>query len=177
LPESDSALLNAQTASTERIAVVGLGNILMGDDGVGVLATEALQREALPDNVEVFDAGTALQDLMQELAGFARVIFVDSCKAGGEPGAVYRNVHQPDAWDADAMGDSLHDMNVAQVLRLHRVAGGELGEVVLIGIEPADIALREGLSPELERRLPAILQSIHNELVIPLEQERPGGAT
>ena len=51
------------------------------------------------------------------------------------------------------MGDSLHNMDVTQVLRLHRVAGGELGEVVLIGIEPADIQLREGLSPELERRL------------------------
>ena len=78
---------------------------------------------------------------------------------------------------ADPIGDSLHDMNVAQVLRLHCVAGGELGEVVLIGIEPADIALREGLSPELEQRLPAILQSIRNELGIPLEQERLGGTT
>ena len=176
MPESDSALLNAQVASTGRIAVVGLGNILMGDDGVGVAVVEALRCEELPANVELFDAGTAFQDLMQELEGFARVVLVDSCKAGGEPGAIYRNVHQPDAWDADPMGDSLHNMGVAQVLRLHEVARGELGEVVLIGIEPADIQLREGLSTELERRLPVILQSVRNELVIPLE-ERPGGTT
>jgi len=176
LPESDSALLNAQVASTGRIAVVGLGNILMGDDGVGVAVVEALRREELPANVELFDAGTALQDLMPELEGFARVVLVDSCKAGGESGAIYRSVHQPDAWDADPMDDSLHNMDVAQVLRLHRVAGGQLGKMVLIGIEPADIKLREGLSPELEGRLPLILQSVQNELMIPLE-ERPGGTT
>lgn len=148
---------------TPRIAVIGIGNTLMGDDGVGV-AVAALLDGSLPRNVDVYDAGTALQDMLSCVGRCERVILIDSCAAGGAPGTVYRSILHPDDWETAPLGDSLHDMDVVHALRMHRLAGGSLGEVALIGIEPGEVSLREGLSPALEARMPAILQAVRDEI-------------
>lgn len=158
----------------ERIAVVGIGNILMGDDGIGVAVIEALRQEELPAGVELYDAGTALSDMLSVIGSADRVIFVDSCRADGEPGSVYRSVCRPDDWASEPLGDSLHDIGVAHAVQMHRLAGGRLGEIVVIGIEPKEVALREGLSPALQSRLPDIVQAVRNEAQA-LSRTRRGG--
>lgn len=166
--------MDTRASATGRAAVVGLGNILMGDDGVGVAVVEALRKESLPAHIELYDAGTALQDVLPSVAHCARVILVDCCRAGGSPGAIYRSTCPPDDWVAGPFGDSLHDLGVVQALRLHRIAGGNLGEVILIGVEPQDVVLREGLSPVLQTRLPVVLKAVRDELGTPSEDRRGG---
>ena len=148
----------------ERIAVVGIGNILMGDDGVGVAVIEALRRETLPDSVELYDAGTALPDVLAVIGSADRTIFVDSCRSGGEPGSVIRSLLGPEDWRSEPLGDSLHDIGVAHAVQMHCLAGGNLGEIVVIGIEPLDVAPREGLSPALAARVPAVIEIVRREL-------------
>lgn len=157
----------------ERIAVVGIGNILMGDDGVGVAAIEALRREALPDNVALYDAGTALPDVLALIGSADRVIFVDSCRSGGEPGSIVRSVLRPEDWRGEPPGDSLHDIGVAHAVQMHCLAGGNLGEIVVIGIEPLEIALREGLSPPVAASVPRVVEIVRREFLA--AGEGPGG--
>ena len=156
------------------MAVIGAGNILMGDDGVGVAVVEAIRRAGAPEHVELYDAGTALQDVLPHVDRCERVVLVDCCRAGGAPGTVYRAVYSPEGWDGGPMGDSLHDLNAVQALRMHELARGALGEVILIGVEPADVSLRMGLSPELEERLPAIVSKVMDELQAPSRARRGG---
>jgi len=160
----------AQT--TQICAVVGVGNILMGDDGIGVHVVRELTRSG-NIKADLFDAGTALSEVLFELEGFRKVVIVDSLRAGGRPGAIYRAhlddlLRSPDS----APVTSLHQYSVAPALRDALLAGVDLGEVVLIGIEPAGVQGSLGLSPELSRRMPVILRSVLDEMV-EVENEHP----
>jgi len=168
--------MNADAKETGHIAVIGVGNILMADDGIGIAVIEELKKEPLPDDVAVYDAGTALGDVLSTLGRCERVILIDSCRAGGEPGSIYRHIGGPDDWRSGAIGNSLHDPGVAHAIQLHRLAGGEIGQIVVIGIEPQDISLREGLSPALQQRLPDIVRMVRKELEAPSETRRGGEA-
>ena len=156
------------------VAVIGVGNVLMGDDGIGVAAVEELRGESLPDNVELYDAGTGLLDVLPKIGRCERVILVDSCSAGGRPGTVYRSRLDPDDLEAAPLGDSLHDLDVVHALRVHRLVGGELGEIILIGIEPESITLRDGLFPAVRAALPAVVQAVRDELEPPAKRRRGG---
>jgi hydrogenase maturation protease len=163
-----AACVSERLASSS-VAVVGVGNPLMGDDGVGIAVIRELGKESLPSHVELFDAGTALLDILPEVAHCERIILVDCCRAGGEPGTLYRTPMQPDHWRTEPPGASLHELNVVHALQLHRIGGGKLNEVILIGIEPAEVALREGLSPAVRDRLPAIVAAVRRECEVPAD--------
>jgi hydrogenase maturation protease len=149
------------------VAVVGVGNPLMGDDGVGIAVIRELARENLPARVELFDAGAALLDVLPDAARCGRIVLVDCCRAGGEPGAIHRMPMRPDDWRTAPPGASLHELNVVHALQLYRLGGGKLNDVVLIGVEPASVELREGLSPAVQKRLPAIVAAVRREIEIP----------
>ena len=156
------------------IAVVGVGNLLMGDDGVGIAVIRELGKEALPGHIALFDAGTALLDVLPEIEHCERIVLVDCCRAGGAPGSVYRTRMQLDQWQTEPLGESLHDLNVLHALQLHRIVTGKINEVVLIGVEPESVTLREGLSPALRERLPAIVAAVRAELEPPANRRRGG---
>ena len=97
------------------VLIVGVGNELLGDEGLGVhVARSLLALKPLPEGVEVIEAGTAFFDVLPDLAGRTRVIIVDAIRMGGEPGAVYRAEldGEPGAEAAKAGSLSLHDSGV-----------------------------------------------------------------
>ena len=163
-----------RTSIAASVAVIGVGNILMADDGVGVAVIEALKEEPLPAGTELYDAGTALNDVLALIQRCDRVILVDSCKSGAKPGSICRSRLRPDEWENTPLGDSLHDIDVLDALQMHRLAGGRIGELILIGIEPEQVVLHQGLSPSLRKRLPEIVQAVRNELVTPSKTRRGG---
>lgn len=164
----------AAVCATASCVVIGVGNTLMADDGIGVAVVEALRKQALPKHVQLYDAGTALSDMLTIIPDCERLVLIDACTGGGEPGAVYRSVLPPDDWETAPLGDSLHDMNIIHALRMHRLTGTQLGEVVLIGVEPQEVILRDALSPALRNRLPEIVETVRRELVTPSNTRRGG---
>jgi hydrogenase maturation protease len=146
----------------------------MGDDGVGPALIARLGTEGVPDNVRLVDAGTALIDVLAEVATCARILIVDACAAGRAPGAIYRVRLDPDTGPVEPLGDSLHHLDLLKTLALHRLAGAELGDVVLIGIEPARVAPGTGVSEAVEARLPDLLQAVREEIVRPPDRRRGG---
>ena len=73
-----------------RLAIVGCGNPARCDDGVGVAVVLRLKALGLPTGVQLIDAGTAGMDVMFHVRGAERVVIVDACRSGSEPGAVFR---------------------------------------------------------------------------------------
>jgi hydrogenase maturation protease len=169
------------------VVVVGVGNLLMGDEGLGVRVIQALEQSSLPDGVALLDAGTAFQALIGELAPFDKWIIVDAVSGGGRPGEIYRlewedlleGVRQSGAMQA-FVPLSLHDLGVIETLLLERLVAQsspsprsvEMPEVVVLGIEPERIELSLALSPAVERQLPELLQVVRDEL----ERAAPGAA-
>jgi len=75
--------------ATPRIVVIGVGNLLLKDEGIGIHAVQALQELDFPPDVKLIDGGTSPDIIAYTRAG-DKLIIVDAAKAGGEPGTIYR---------------------------------------------------------------------------------------
>jgi hydrogenase maturation protease len=140
--------------------VLGLGNLLLGDEGVGVHAAQALLAgEPLP--AEVLDVGTAILDALPALEAARRIVVVDAVEAGGPPGSIYRfPLDQAQPQRALA---GLHGFDVTRALALAG-ADDSVREVVVLGVEPARIAWSLELSPAVADALPALLEAVRTEV-------------
>lgn len=139
-----------------KTTLIGLGNILMQDEGIGVHAIKALQeRFLIPPELEVVDGGTAGLNLLPFLEGRDRVLFVDAVDFGQEPGFMgeLANDAIPALFGKDKA--SLHHVGLAEVLALARLMEILPKEICLIGIQPQamepGLELTELLQEKLER--------------------------
>ena len=146
-----------------KVAVVGMGNLLLKDEGIGVHVAHALEGIPSPGNVEleVIDGGT-LPDAPLSLEEFDKLIVVDAVQAGGEPGAIYR-FHLEDIRLDDGTFTSLHQISLLENLWLMEQFGQKPESVVIIGIEPEDMNCGLELSAKLQQRLPRIMEVVLEE--------------
>jgi hydrogenase maturation protease len=144
--------------------VVGVGNLLLKDEGVGIHAVQRLQEMDLPPDVELIDGGTS-PDLIAYIKAGDKLIIVDAAKAGGEPGTIYRFLPDDLATDAGTLA-SAHELGVDLNLKLMSLMGNEPREIVIIGIEPKEIDWGTELTPELEQKKPEIVKVILREIGI-----------
>jgi len=94
----------------KKIAVIGVGNILMGDEGVGVEVVRRLERLKYLGDVELIDAGTAFLDVVLELRSFEKVIIIDAVHGGEAAGTVYRFTLDDVEGDKPAISRKLQEM-------------------------------------------------------------------
>lgn len=149
--------------ASKNILVLGLGNILLGDEGVGVRVIEHLLSRSLPDEIEVIDGGTAGYELINFFEGKEKVIIVDAVKTNDTPGSVYKmdlSVVQED----ETVQLSLHQIGLKNVFKMASMM--DLNpEVTLIGIVPKDYQdYNIGLSEEVEKAIPLAIETVLKEL-------------
>lgn len=142
-----------------RTLILGLGNELLGDEGVGVHAARSLQQHALPEATKVVDAGTAIIETLFDLEQAERVIILDAMRAGGTPGTVYRT-HLADCREKPVIA-SMHGFDIFRVMAL--TGRKDLPEITVFGVEPADIGWSLTLSPAVDRAMPHLLAAVENE--------------
>ena len=140
--------------------VLGIGNTLLRDDGIGCHVTNALAEIPLPD-VEVIDGGTC-PDVWQLIEDTDKLIVVDAVKGGGMPGQIYR-FHPEDITPEQKPLLSMHDMGLVDNLVLTQL-WHNIGETVIIGVEPKDIKWGLELSPELQGKMSQIIDTVLSEL-------------
>lgn len=147
------------------ILILGIGNILLKDEGVGVHVVNKLKEMPLPENVEVLDGGTAGLDLTDFIANRKKVIVIDTVKAGEKPGTIYRLTEKNLKIKPKAIM-SFHEIDFLDALYMSEVMGEKPEETVIIGIEPEDMSDGTDLSPEIEERIPKIIEVVMKELKI-----------
>jgi hydrogenase maturation protease len=145
------------------ILILGVGNILLSDEGVGIRVVEALQRIELPDGVEVVDGGTASMALLDSLSHRDRVIVIDAVKGHHEPGTIYRFTPAEISVQKGIV-TSLHQIDLLDALTQVEFLRCAPREVVLYGIEPKTIALGLELTPEVETAIPRLIELVLSEL-------------
>ena len=147
----------------KKTLILGLGNILMGDEGVGVQIAEQLAFQTLSDEVEVIDGGTAGYELLSFLEGRERVIIVDAVKTKDKPGAVYK-MDLSILEDGAHMHLSLHQIGLKKIFKMASLM--EINpEVTLVGIVPKDYqSYKIGLSKEVEEAIPMAIKAILQEV-------------
>ena len=142
-------------APTQRIIVLGLGNILCGDEGFGVRAVERLYAEYdFPDHVSIVDGGTQGPTLYPFVEEADRLLIFDAVDFGLEPGelTVKKDSGVPVWLSARKM--SVHQNNFSEVLALARLKNVPPQEIILIGAQPADLSYGASLTDTVKSRLP-----------------------
>jgi hydrogenase maturation protease len=153
-----------KSADTIRIVILGVGNILLKDEGVGIHAIRALQDSPLPKdvNLEIIDGGTS-PNVLYLLDGADRLIVIDAVNGGGEPGDIYR--FRPG--DIEIEGQSvlsMHQYGLLEDLEMMECSGDRPKDTVIVGIEPKEIGLGLELSPEIEQKIPKIKELVLEEI-------------
>ena len=153
------------STSSERrpVLVLGIGNILLGDEGIGVRVIEAMQAMDLPADVELVDGGTAGADLLDVLSDRRKVIVIDAMDADCAPGTVVR-LTVDDLLPDSSGGISLHEVGLLATLTMARHLGSAPDEVILLGVKPKKLELGLELSEELAALVPKIIQLVLAEL-------------
>jgi len=152
-----------QSKTSMRAVVVGIGNELLGDDGVGIHVIGELEKRGVPSATTLIEAGTAVDMLWDEIVGAGKVIVVDAVKGGGPPGSVYRYLYG-ECPEGHGVTQSGHEVGLRDKLVALELMGCTLPQVVVIGIEPERVEFGAGLSSCLRNRLPAVVDIVLEEI-------------
>jgi len=143
------------------LLAIGLGNPLMGDDGVGCAVAERLAGDGrLPECAEVICGGSDLLRYAGQMEGRRRVVIIDAVQGDSEPGNV--EIFEGAGSLLDERQDQVHHLSAVQAIRLLEMTSPV--HCTLLGISVSSIVPGTGLSPLLKARLPAILDRVVQEL-------------
>ena len=148
----------------EKVVIVGVGNLLLKDEGVGVHVAHKLQKMALAPGVEVFDGGVAGIGLLDFFQEAGKVLLIDAADMNLEPGAVVRFTPEDIRFQSGELRLSAHDVGVMEVLELAKALGQCPSEVVIIGIQPKEISWGTDLTPEVEASIPRVVEMVLREI-------------
>ncbi len=135
------------TNNVRPVLVLGLGNPIMGDDGVGIIALERFrERYGEHDGVELMDGGTWGMNLLPWIESAGKLLLVDAIRAGLAPGAdVF--LDGPDLPRVLGQKLSAHQVDIVDVLTLAQVRGTLPADTVALGVEPLLVEMRRDLTP------------------------------
>jgi len=146
------------------IMILGVGNLLCRDEGVGIRVVEALQeRYSFPDHVTVKDGGTLGIHLLGTISHVDYLIVLDVIRNGGRPGTLYRIAGKEIPKRIYAK-NSLHDVDLLEALTLCQ-ALDNVPETVILGVEPVDIeSLSIELTPLIQGKVDSLIDKVLEEL-------------
>lgn len=157
--DSDDRQLN-----TNKTLVLGVGNLLLADEGFGIQVIERLQEAYhLPEEVQVLDGGTLGMDLLYYLEGVRRLLIVDAVETGGEPGTTIR-LEGEDVPAHLSIKMSPHQVGVPDMLFAAKLRDIYPEEIVLLGVQPAVIDTSLELSPPVAAQLEPLVDQVCAEL-------------
>lgn len=153
----------------KEILIMGIGNILFKDEGIGIRVTQKLMEMTLPPDVEVLDGGIMVTGFYALMAGRKKVIILTAMKAGGAPGTIYRLLNDDIPGKRKGYFRTIQEMEFTNDLQDARLAGTKPEELVFIGIEPADLGeigeqVEMRLSPVIEKKIPEIIEAVMKEI-------------
>ncbi len=147
------------------IVVLGLGNPLMADEGIGgFIVGKLLEEKDSYPNVDFIDAGNGGMSILHLITDRKKVIIIDCAYMGKEPGTMVRFIPQDVKTIKKLFHYSLHEIDILKVIEL----AGELSQapedVIIFGIEPEKIEFREGLTSTLQKKIDEYVKTIQAEL-------------
>jgi hydrogenase maturation protease len=144
-----------------KILVVGMGNFLCQDEGIGVHIIQAMEDMELLNHIELLDIGTSTMDLTSHLEGVEKLVVIDAMKAGGTPGTIYK-CRPEDLLPKDGGPISLHEIGLLESLHMAEKMGVKI-DTVVIGIEPKVLDWGVELSEEVKGKIPTIIEVVLKE--------------
>ena len=152
--------------------VIGLGNPLMADEGIGSVLADELARlaaagEIPTETVDYLDGGCGGMYLLHSMADRKKVILIDCALMGTEPGTLVRFTPDDVRTLKNMVHLSLHEVDILQVIQMAKEIGQCPDEIVIFGIEPVAITQQMHLNNAIQQKIPAYLEAIKAEIALP----------
>jgi hydrogenase maturation protease len=156
-----------RNATAIRTLILGIGNILLSDDGIGVhviRALDTLESAEIPQAFGLRDGGTLGLSLLSEIEEFGALIAIDAVELGAKPGTV--RIFQGPDMDRQLMGTkrTAHEVALADLMSAARLAGCEPSRRALVAVQPESTEWGLSLTPAVGAAIPAACQEIRNLL-------------
>ena len=151
------------------ILVLGIGNLLFKDGGVGIHVVQKMMDMDLPPSVEVIDGGKRSTGAIYISEKKRKAIVITALKAGGTPGTIYRFPEQAFEEKRKGFERSIEEIEITDDLSKAHMLGKNPDEVIFIGVEPEDIGEKNmkhdsTLTPLIEGKLPEIIEAVMREI-------------
>lgn len=148
---------------TSKPLILGVGNLLLSDDGVGVHVIKRLNEEDI--NADLFDLGMGGFDILERILGYEKVIIIDSIITGTEPGTIYRLTPRDLSNFPDLSHTHSVDLPTSLKLGQQLMADEMPDEIIIYAIEAEDItSFNENCTPRVEEAIPKVIKQIKNDL-------------
>ena len=153
---------------TNKLLILGIGNILMGDEGVGVRVVNEVQKAELPADVECLDGGTGSFLLLEPMQSAEKVILIDACIDGAEAGEV-RKLRPKYSKDYPKTLTA-HDIGLKDLLDAFYLMGERVPDVTLFAVSIPPLSEMDlELSPRLSAAVPRIAKLVRREAELALQ--------
>jgi hydrogenase maturation protease len=160
----------------KHILILGVGNLLLSDEGVGVHVAQRMMHMELPPEVHVVEGGTDGFGLVNVILEADRMLLIDAVKGGGQPGSIYRFDIDDCPPYPDLFKTSVHQISILEVINLSSLIGST-PQTTIIGVEPLCLEMGMELSPQIEAKIPKIIQMIQEEVEISLGNKQDSTST
>ncbi|BAE83385.1 hydrogenase maturation protease [Desulfitobacterium sp. LBE] len=146
-----------------KIMVMGVGNVLLSDEGLGVQFLTLLAQETLPDHVELLEGGTAGLELVHLIKEVDYLIIVDAVNAKDEPGAIFRFEPEDIRVMPSQFEVSFHQVGILEVLAMANILGNA-PKTLIFGVQPKSLEMGLELTPEIQAVLPRVKELVLEEI-------------
>jgi hydrogenase maturation protease len=159
------------TSQYKHILILGVGNLLLSDEGIGVHVAQRMMELDMPPEVHVVEGGTDGFGLVSVILEADRMILIDAVKGGGQPGSIYRFDIDDCPPYPDLFKTSVHQISILEVINLSSLIGST-PQTTIIGVEPQCLDMGMELSPQIEAQIPKIIQMIQEEVKVSLGKKQ-----
>lgn len=150
----------------KKIGVIGIGNPLRKDDGIGIVLLEELVeiKDDLPDDIEYIDGGTGGMNLLHLFARFDIVVFIDAVNFGGEIAeSKFFNSEEVISKNIQ-IKTSTHGSDILKIIQLSKGLGEDPDEIFIFGVQPQDMTPGTRLSHEIQENIDLLVNNLKVEL-------------
>lgn len=155
--------MNDYRSDKKPILVLGVGNSIQTDDGIGVHVIEQLSQLSWPDSVELIDGGTAGLDLLATIEGRRKVIVIDAVDGGMDPGTMFRFTPD-DIGNTTVRLDSLHQFGLLETLQMSQLMDRAPESCVIFGVQPKTVDWGLSLTDTVAAVVPRLIEEVSNEI-------------
>lgn len=142
------------------IVLLGVGNILLTDEGFGVHVVNQLREDyVFNPPITILDGGTMGMELLTYMRGMTKLLLVDAINGGDAPGTVYEFPHEEmNSYFTEAI--SVHEVGMQDILRIRAIQEDPLEDAVVIGVEPESLEIGFEPSAPVQRALPEVKERV-----------------
>jgi len=157
-----------------KAGIIGVGNPLRRDDGIGIVLLEKLieKKDDLPEDIEYIDGGTGGMNLLHILALFDVALIIDAVNLNGRPGESKLFKSEDVCSKKSPINISTHESDVLKIIHLSKELGEIPDQLFIFGVQPKDVSQGDNLSPELQKSIPLLMSNLQNEITKIFDEKR-----